>query len=253
MNLIYMNKNKLNKYFKKFGFELHGIGFMEKLRNESTHKNEWDKQRYILEGKAATIFDVGASMGTSATNYMKIFPKATIHSFEPFPQACQTFKERHSNHSNIKLNEFALSSIEGKAIFNVNHKVDTNSFLKSKKIGIASDKSCETVAQIEVPTNTLDNYCKQNNIKAIDILKLDVQGFEVEVFKGGGGLLASGAIKLIFVEMFFEEQYENQALFFDIATLLYQNGFVLQDLYDPYYSATNLVWCDAIFINKKLF
>ena len=55
------------------------------------------------------------------------------------------------------------------------------------------------------------------------------------------------------VEMFFEEQYEQQALFFNIAAFLYQYGFVVQDFYDPYYSGTNMVWCDAIFINKKYF
>lgn len=248
-----MNKNSLNKFFRKFGFEIHGIGYVEKLRNSTNDKDEWKKQQELLNGKADTIFDVGANIGTSATNYLSIFPKATIHSFEPFPQACQSFKERHQNNTQVKLNEVALSSAIGTASFNVNKKTDTNSLLKSKKIGIASDKSCETVGQIEVPTNTLDNYCKQNHISQIDILKLDVQGFEVEVLKGASGLLSGSAVKMIFVEMFFEEQYENQALFFNIAAYLYQYGFVVQDFYDPYYSGTNMVWCDAIFINKKYF
>ena len=63
-----MNKNSLNKFFRKFGFEIHGIGYVEKLRNSTNDKDEWKKQKELLNGKADTIFDVGANIGTSATN-----------------------------------------------------------------------------------------------------------------------------------------------------------------------------------------
>jgi FkbM family methyltransferase len=246
-------KNKLNKYFRKFGFELHGVGYIEKLKNSSVDKNEWNKKRELLGENVKTIFDVGANRGETALKYMNIFPVATIHAFEPFPETCVVFNENHKNHKNVILNQVALSSKVGKAVLNVNTSVDTNSLLQSGKLGATSDGSCKTVDQLEIKTNTLDNYCKQNNIQEIDILKIDVQGFEIEVLKGTLELLTAGKIKLIYTESYFVQQYINQPLFYEIAALLLQYDFVLQDIYDPYYSAKNILWCDAMFICKKHF
>ena len=246
-----MNKDKINQLFRKFGFELHGLGYLEKLRNSSVDKNEWEKMKELVGTNARIIFDVGASDGATAANYFRHFPQSSIHSFEPFPGAWVAFEDLHRTNPNIVLNKYALSSRIGMKTFNVNRQIDTSSFLESKKIGTASDKTCETVSQIDVSTNTLDKYCLENQISNIDILKIDVQGFEVEVLKGAINLLERGAIKVIFVEMFFEAQYIDQALFFDIASFLYKYDFVVHDFYDPYYSKSNLVWCDAIFIHKK--
>jgi len=246
-------KNKLNKYFKKFGFELHGIGYIEKLKNAAVDKSEWNKKRELLGENVKTIFDVGANRGETALKYINIFPLAKVHAFEPFPETCVIFNENHKNHKNVILNQMALSSKVGKAILNVNTSVDTNSLLQSGKLGATSDASCKTLNQIEIETNTLDNYCKQNNIQEIDILKIDVQGFEIEVLKGALELLANGKIKIIFTEAYFVQQYVNQPLFYEIASLLIKYDFVLQDIYDPYYSTQNILWCDAMFICKKAF
>lgn len=246
-------KNKLNKYFRKFGFELHGVGYLEKLKNASTEKNEWNKMSELLQGNVKTIFDVGANRGETAIKFMNIYPKSTIHAFEPFPETCVVFNENHKNHKNVILNQIALSSKVGKSILNVNISVDTNSLLQSGKLGATSDGSCQTVSQIEIETNTIDNYCKQNNIQEIDILKIDVQGFEIEVLKGSLQLLATGKIKIIYTESYFVQQYINQPLFYEIAALLMQYDFILQDIYDPYYSVKNILWCDAMFISKKHF
>ena len=88
-----------------------------------------------------------------------------------------------------------------------------------------------------------------NNIKKIDILKIDVQGAEIEVLKGALDMLKKGKIKLIYTETYFEQQYVNQPLFHDISQLLYKHNFVLQDIYDPYFSKNNMLWCDSIFVN----
>ena len=181
--------------------------------------------------------------------YLNLFPNARIHSFEPFPDSYEIFINLHKENLNVHLNKYALSSDIGKAILNVNKSVDTNSLLESKKIGANSDKSCVSVDQIEIETNTIDNYCIQNNITEIDILKIDVQGSEIEVLKGALDMLKKGSIKLIYTETYFEQQYVNQPLFHDISQLLYKHNFVLQDIYDPYFSKNNILWCDSIFVN----
>jgi FkbM family methyltransferase len=245
-------KEKINKYLRKFGAEIHGIGYVQKLKNSDLKKNEWSKQKELLGGKANIIFDVGANRGNTVIEYLKIFPNSMIHSFEPFPDSCSIFFEKHKDNSNVILNKCALSNKIGKAILNINNSVDTNSLLDSKKIGATSDKSCHTVGQIKIETNTIDNYCNDYKIKTIDILKIDVQGHEVEVLNGAINMLKAGNIKLIYTECYFRQQYIDQPLFHDISKFLYDYNFVFQDIYDPYYSKNSMLWCDSIFINKNI-
>ena len=242
-------KNTINKYLRRFGIEIHGVGYIQKLRNSDLKKSEWQKQKELLKGKANVIFDVGANRGNTTLKYLKLFPNAIIHSFEPFPDSYEVFINLHKDNLNVNLNKYALSNDIGSSILNVNKSVDTNSFLESKKIGANSDKSCVSVGQILIETNTIDNYCSKNNIKEIDILKIDVQGFEIEVLKGALDMLKNGSIKLIYIETYFKQQYVNQPLFHDISKLLYNHNFALQDIYDPYFSKNNIVWCDSIFVN----
>jgi len=246
-------KEKINKYLRKLGAEIHGVGYIQKLKNSDTRKSEWSKQQQLLDNKANIIFDVGANRGNTASHYLDIFPHSTIHSFEPFPDCCDSFYKKHKDNPNVHLNRYALSSQIGKAVLNVNKSVDTNSLLESRKIGATSDKSCISIGQIEVETNTIDNYCLVNDIKEIDILKIDVQGSELEVLKGALTMLEKGRIKIIYTETYFQQQYINQPLFHDISLFVYNYNFDLQDIYDPYYSLKNLLWCDSIFINRNFF
>jgi FkbM family methyltransferase len=245
-------KEKINKVLQKFGAEVHGIGYIAKLKAAAVEKNEYQKMKELLNGKASTIFDVGANRGQTTEAFLTIFPKATIHAFEPFEASTNIFKKNHSTKNNVILNETGLSNQVGTATLHINSSVDTNSLLESKKIGATSDKSCETVGTVTIQLNTIDQYCIENNINQIDVLKIDVQGAEIKVLEGAKNMLSEGKIKLIFTESYFVQQYQDQPLFHEIAAFLYQYNFTLQDIYDPYYNTTNILWCDAMYIlNQK--
>jgi hypothetical protein len=133
-------KGAINKYLRRFGIEIHGVGYIQKLKNSDLKKSEWSKQQELLKSKVDVIFDVGANRGDIALKYLNLFPNARIHSFEPFPDSYETFIARHKDSLNVHLNKYALSSNIGKAILNINKSVDTNSLLESKKIGASSDE-----------------------------------------------------------------------------------------------------------------
>ena len=244
-------KNLINSYLCRLGIEIHGTDYIQKLKRFDLNKNEWIWQKELLKGKANVIFDVGANRGNTTLKYLKVFPNAIIHSFEPFPDSYELFINLHKGNLNVKLNKYALSNDIGKSILNINKSIDTNSFLESIEIGANSDKGCVSVGRMLVETNTLDNYCSKNNINAIDILKIDVQGYEMEVLRGAVEMLNNGRIKLIYIETYFKPQYLHQPLFHDISKLLYDYNFLLNDVYDPYFSNNNMIWCDSIFINAN--
>jgi FkbM family methyltransferase len=244
-----MNKITVNNFLRNFGVELHGLGYLKKISNNSLNKNVFDKQKSLLKTKhVKTIFDVGANRGDITKKYSDLFSEAIIHSFEPIPELAIEYKNRHGKNPLVIFNEMALSGSTGKTSFNINKSLDTSSILNSATIDANSDANCETIKKIEIFTITLNEYCRMKNIEQIDILKLDVQGSELNILQGSTNLLDQKKIKIIYCEGYFKEQYEKQPLIYDIANFLKKYNYYLEDIYDPYYNSNNILWADFIFI-----
>jgi hypothetical protein len=86
----------------------------------------------------------------------------------------------------------------------------------------------------------------------IDILKLDLQGYELQALRGCEQLLER--IKLVTIEVEFAPLYENQSLFSDIDIFLRRNQFSLFNLYELWtHFDGQLTSGDALYLNKRYF
>lgn len=243
-------KQFINNILSKFGLELHGKNYISKLKSESVSKNPFNFQKEFFQIKGVSpeiIFDLGANTGITINKYLNLFPKAILHAFEPTIELKEILENNFSLNKNVKLNYKAVSDKNGISIFYKNKVNDTNSLLPSAIIGASSDDACKNLYSYEVETITLDKYCSDNDIKCIDILKMDIQGAELHALKGATDLLKNKKIKLIYTELYFKEQYKNQPLFNEIYSFLKSYDFNLQDFYNPYYVDNELAWCDIIF------
>jgi FkbM family methyltransferase len=177
------------------------------------------QKRAITDAK--TIFDVGANIGQSAQTYRRLYPQAEIWSFEPFPT---TYTDLCRSISDSKFHpvELALSDRIVTTKLNVGAESITNSFLR---------RETDSGETIEVQTDTIDHFCWERGISNIDILKVDVEGAEERVFKGAREMFAKGAIRAVFVEVYFRPVYERMPLFWDLDIQLKRFGFGLCGLY----------------------
>jgi len=214
----------------------------------------FEVQKQLFGGASdLVIFDVGAYIGDVSATYKKLFPQSTIYCFEPFPDSFQKLN-RFSGDSSIKPNQIAFSDKEGKTTFNVNVDLSCNSLLPPTE----SDFKCYSAksikdGEIQVETNTLDNFCAGSKIFHIDILKLDVEGAEVKVIEGASRMLSKQAIKLIYSEVMFIPHYDGGCMFHELAAFLSQYGYTLFNLY-LLRSARNgqLRWGNAIFLSPEI-
>lgn len=243
-----MNKDSVNKYLRKFGFEIHGTGYMYKILKTTFKEDAFEKQQEILGKEASIIFDIGANRGDTVLEYRQKFPGSIIYAFEPFPDSYNIMADKIKSLPNINLIQKAAADKTGKSTLYVNNLVDTNSLLPSNVSGLSSDKLVANKGTIEVDICTVDQFCKENAVSQIDILKLDIQGGELAALKGCEEMLAGKKIKLIYTEAYFVQQYVGQPTFYDIAGYLYQHDYRLQDIYNPYYGKGSIAWCDAIFL-----
>jgi len=243
-----MKKETINKFLRRFGVELHGLGFIQSLKKSDFQENAFDVQQKLMLNAPKVIFDIGANRGDTAIKYSNLFPTAKIYAFEPFEETFKKLKDNVKDYPNIHIYNFAIADTIGETVFYSNKNEDTNSILSSSKIGLSSDEQVKTIGQTIINTETLDTFCLNHKIDKIDILKMDIQGAELMALTGAQKILAEKKIDLIYTETYFRRQYNNQPLFHEISTFLADNGYYLQDIYAPIYGNGSIAWCDAIFL-----
>ena len=243
-----MRKNQINKIFRRFGFEVHGIGYMQSIKKSDFILDAYKVQHEIIGKNANVIFDIGANRGDTVLKYAELFPNATNYAFEPFPKSFLKLQENTKDNFRIKNFQLGISENSGETVFYSNFNEDTNSLLRSSEIGLSSDVQVKNLTSIIINTTTIDKFCNENNIESIDILKMDIQGGELLALKGAVNLLKQKKVKLIYIETYFRKQYLNQPLFHDVSLFLFEYGYHLQDIYAPIYGKGSLAWCDVIFM-----
>lgn len=220
------------------------------IKKTSKGSNSYSVQRQIIANSNPTIFDVGAYDGQVSIEYNNIFPNSKIYAFEPFPESFSLLKKAVAPHYNISINNVALSSSTGKQTFFINGSHATNSLFATDKESknFWKKELLETTKEIQVNTITLDQFCEENNISHIDILKLDVQGGEYNVLVGATNLLKKKNIKLVFMEIIIVPTYKGQKGLHDYLNFFTKFGYELTNIHDLVRNDTNLLQLDALFV-----
>lgn len=214
-------------------------------------KNFLADQLRLVGENAKVIFDVGANTGQTSREYLPLFPKATIHAFEPFPDSHGALQELSRQEPRVVCHQLAIANFSGTTEFFGNRNPVTNSMLRSsdRAAELVGPGHLEAVETIEVRCTTLDEFCEQARIDSIDILKLDIQGSELRALQGASGLLSRHKAALVYAECLFVPLYEGQGWYWEIAGLLEEYGYRLFDFYNfTYADDGQLRWGDAIFL-----
>ena len=95
----------------------------------------------------------------------------------------------------------------------------------------------------------LDDFCREHNIERIAFLKIDVEGFELEVIRGSAGMLESKRIQSIVAEVTFSRSSTQHVHFDDVRGILEPYGFSFTGYYDPAYRRENgqVIFTNALF------
>lgn len=220
-------------------------------------KNAFHDQKRLLAGvPVRTIFDLGAFVGDITAIYADLFPEATIYAFEPFPENFYALKGRFIGSPRLKPVRSAVANQLGTRQFHVNRDSATNSLLPTAPAAadwVTPASAVETVSVLEAPVTTIDDFCRQEGIEEIHILKMDIQGGELLALEGAQENLRRGSIALVYAEVEFVPIYEGQAYFHEVATWLGCYGYTLFDLYNFVYAENGQAkWGDALFVSPQI-
>lgn len=193
------------------------------------------------------IFDVGANIGQTALSLRKTFSSAKIYCFEPVLNTYQQLILNTSRFANIKCFPIALGEADGSMDIVESH----NSELNSLKVASSSTK----IKTIKVKIMSALSFCETHGIDTIDILKIDVEGFEHEVLNGFDPALLRNNIKFIYVEVGFDKADPFKTHYSKIDNYLTDMGFILSGFYDPYRwgkQKLRLGFCNALYCNSNI-
>jgi FkbM family methyltransferase len=207
-----------------------------------------DMQR-LLGAEPRVIVDGGAHHGVVSRRFHALFPAATVYSFEPQSDTFRHLVENTRAYPAIRPQNLALSE-EAATL-----RLFTNAFSATSSCSPASEAGREyfpgltdPVGVEEIRAVRLDEWCAEQGVGSIDLLKLDLQGHELKALRGAEGVLDS--VKLVYTEVEFVPIYQENALFHEVADFLYGKGFSLLQLYDLTSKQGQLVWGDAVFIRR---
>lgn len=168
-----------------------------KIADYSRGENNYDLEtngelNFVLRlaPSCRVFFDVGANVGDWTELALKANPAAKVFAFEPEPATYSKLAARHGRAAVCE--NFALGAVaEERTLFAHSESSGFNSFERRTIF------SAEDLREISVRVSTLDDYCASAGVDRIDFLKLDVEGFELQVLLGGERMLGERRVSII--------------------------------------------------------
>lgn len=209
-----------------------------------------EHQKLIAVLRPRSVVDIGANRGQFALLCRNLFPDIPIFSFEPLPEAAKTFRAVFRGDPKTRLFECAIGAKPGTGEIHVSKEDDSSSLLPITRQAELFPGTDEKETR-KIVIKRLDELLDETDLVQPALLKIDVQGYELEVLKGCGGLLE--AFAYVYVECSFEELYDGQALASEVIDFLHNRGFALNGIYNLYYHRVSgmAIQGDFLFINKR--
>lgn len=231
------------------------IGLLDAPPNYDVHLYETIRRLHDWK-PTDVVLDVGANDGRTILRLERHLPAPRIYAFEPVASTLAILKERTSHLPNVRHFPLALGAEPGKQTMYINESAAVNSLHPDWG-------SCSGTETIEM--TTLDLFVGEQNLDRIALLKIDAEGHDLEVLKGGTETLRRQKVDLIEVEAGFSAPGRQQPSLEEFRAFLAPYGYYLYGIYNQCRGRRTgdtgpggkpvqeiLVYCDALFIRGNL-
>lgn len=236
---------KLRSRLKQIGQNLTGYWFYKRRHLPRGTDLVWDIHRHWERTRIHTVLDIGANAGQFSGPFHKAFPTAVIHCFEPVAATFARLSRRFEDDGQVHCHNLGLGSREGEADIFVNPD-DTESSLVTH-YGAYREET--------VKLSTVDAFCQRQGLEQVDLVKIDTEGFELEVLKGATSMLADHRIHLLQVETELIPSKRVFILLQDLHGFLAPFAYELFGIYHQHQhwdGTKSLHFVNALFASKEL-
>ncbi len=206
------------------------------------------EHRHVLGSDLATIIDIGANRGQFALAAKKWAPKALVIAFEPLTAAAHKFRQVFRGTSGIIFHQAAIGPQSCSTTIHVSAADDSSSLLSFLPMLEQLFPGTREIRTERVKLGPLSDFVRPEELVHPAMLKMDVQGYELEALRGCENLL--GRFSYIYAECSFVALYSGQALADDIIAWLRERGWCLKGIYNMTYDGKGRsIQADFLFEN----
>ena len=185
----------------------------------------------LLKNKSyKTIVDIGANRGQFSLVARNTFKKAKIYAFDPLKTSKRIFNKIFYNHKNINFFNVAIGPSKEKRTIHISKKEDSSSILSIGKLQSDLFPGTEESHEATIKVDRLDSFINKSHIQSPALLKLDVQGFELQALRGCENFFED--IDYIYCECSFMSLYKNQSLVTDVVEFLISKDFKISGVFN---------------------
>ncbi|HEX6961975.1 MAG TPA: FkbM family methyltransferase, partial [Lacipirellula sp.] len=198
------------------------------------------------------VLDVGANTGQFAGELREQGYRGRIISFEPIPSVYRELERHAAGDPRWTTKNFALGNQDGEQTIHVSQKSWSSSLLEVTEASTSAFPDSRAVSSESIRVRRLDSVFPELEADHRTIwLKVDTQGYEMQVLKGAVDSLAR--VAMLQLELAFVPLYQDQALFQDVYPWVVERGFRLGSLeclnWNP--DSGELLWLDGVFHRLK--
>lgn len=243
---------------------LSAIGKMQETGNirpdpyyEFSIHTPWNALPFVMQFLPSNpvVVDAGAFEGKESCQMARLWPEGQIHSFEPVQELYQRVIENTQSEPNIRTYKMALGDQCGQLHIYLSkgwgapNRVGQSSSLYPPKEHLNYHSTPFHGTEL-VDVITLDAWAEKNNIDHVDLLWLDMQGYELPALKAAPKMLSK--VSVIMTEVEFVEAYEGQPQYHEVKSWLESQGFVLIGGNFSFPKRPDQWFGDGLFVRKEL-
>ena len=173
------------------------------------------------------IIDAGANAGDYSAAVLQEAGRrrcpVDIHAIEPSPRSAGRLRARFADYESVRIVQAAIGNCSGTATLHGGESGSSQASLVSREVLTGA-------VGIEVPVLRLEDYLREQSIQTVQLLKLDVEGFELSALEGLGGSLHPDVVDVIQFE-YGGTTLDARTTLRDLCDLLSQAGYLIGKLY----------------------
>lgn len=196
------------------------------------------------------ILDIGGGVGASLKIFLEQLPGKKIIVFEPVEDSFNAIKQRFPGYNNIEFVRAAAGNDNGEKDIHIAERITSSSLLPlaaDPESNVFDDRNLGKVRTEKIRTVRLDNFLSSFDGR-IGIMKIDVQGYELDVLKGAENKL--GITDIVVLEANNHEGYKGSAKYYEIDSYLRSHNYSLVDIIPSIVDNCRLKEWDMIYLNN---
>jgi FkbM family methyltransferase len=203
-----------------------------------------------LLNKKFIILDIGGGIGATVKLFSQFFPENKIMVFEPINDNFNAIKSRFSSDTNIEVINFAVGNENSIKKINIANRITSSSILPLEadlNSAVFNEKNLGQTRVESIEIVRLDDFMLSDH-NEIGIMKIDVQGFELDVLKGAEATLKRTDILVL--EANNHNGYVGSPKYYDIDKFIREHDFTLYDILPSIVDNGKLKEWDLIYLNN---